>query len=291
MDPLLHGVGGGAGYPSNGPEAWFFSLPPVTRAVTCVTFACTLLSAIQLMPAALLILNWQLVFNKLQVWRLLTNVLFIGRFSFGWVLHMYMWTQVSSDLENNAVFVQASKGAYLYFIVLQTLCLDVISLVFFWPTGLQLLGGSLLFAVLYYWSRRESYTPVSIYFLTVQGHQLPFVLLLLHLLMGRDLWPDAIGLLSGHLYYFFREILPAQGGADLLSYTPKIFDRLAEKLSNTPHASRRPTTPSRGGTSGFTGGGGPGSPGGSSWGGNVRPRPNAGSTQAFSGRGYRIGTD
>lgn len=78
-------------------------------------------------------------------------------------------------------------------------------------SGLQLLGGSLLFAVLYYWSRRESYTPVSIYFLTVQGHQLPFVLLLLHLLMGRDLWPDAIGLLSGHLYYFFREILPAQG--------------------------------------------------------------------------------
>ncbi|KFH14320.1 Der1ER1 [Toxoplasma gondii MAS] len=293
MDPLPHGVGSGGGYSSNGPEAWFFSLPPVTRAVTCITFACTLLSSIELMPARLLILDWELVFQKLQVWRLLTNVLYIGRFSLGWVLHMYMWTQVSSDLENNAVFVQASKGAYLYFIVLQTLCLDCISLLLFWPTGLHLLGGSLLFAVLYYWSRRESYTPVSIYFLTVQGHQLPFVLLLLHLLMGKDLWSDAIGLLSGHIYYFFREILPAQGGADLLSYTPKMFDRLAERLSNRPEVGRRPAANRTGTASTGAGGGGPGGPGGSTWGGSVRPRPAAGGsgTQAFSGRGYRIGSD
>ncbi|PFH32425.1 Der1ER1 [Besnoitia besnoiti] len=199
MDPLPHGVGSGGGYPSNGPEAWFYSLPPVTRAV-------------------------------------------------------------SSDLENNAVFVQASKGAYLYFIVLQSLCLDFISLLFFWPTGLHLLGGSLLFAVLYYWSRRESYTPVSIYFLTVQGHQLPFVLLLLHLLMGKDLWSDAIGLLSGHIYYFFREILPAQGGADLLSDTPKIFDRLVEKFSNRPDAGRRAAARRTGVAP--PAGGGPGAPGG-----------------------------
>lgn len=88
-------------------------------------------------------------------------------------------------------------------------------------SGVYFHGEALLFACLYYWSRREAYTPVSVSFLTVQGYQLPFLLMLLHLLMGQDLWLDAFGLVAGHAYYFCREIVPAHGKSQTLS--PNVF--------------------------------------------------------------------
>lgn len=233
-------VAGMRGPLSNGPEAWYRGLPPITRAVMTATFVLTLLATLDFLPVHVFVLDWSLVVGKLQVWRLLTTVLFIGKFSLGWMLHMYMWVQISGDLENNAVFARASAGAYLMFVFLMTISTSLLSLLVFWPrgasrpssaaplaaypdlsrarcfsgvlsSGLPFHSEAVLFAALYYWSRREAYTPVSIYFLTVQGYQLPFVLLLLHLLIGRDLWLDAIGMAAGHAYYFFREILPAQG--------------------------------------------------------------------------------
>ncbi|KAL8269724.1 hypothetical protein Esti_006347 [Eimeria stiedai] len=274
-----------------GPEAWYRVLPPITRAIATGTFLLTLLSSLGLMPVELLMLDWRLAVFKLQVWRFMTTTLYIGKFSLGWVFHMYMWTQVSSDLENNGVFRQASKGAYLLFILVVTILTSILSLVVFWPTGVYFHGEAVLFSCLYYWSRREAYTPVSVSFLTVQGYQLPFFLMLLHLLMGRDLWLDAFGLVAGHAYYFFREIFPAQGGPDLLTQAPKFLDLAAACVSNAP--------PPQGG------GGGPGAPrmrttappgagaaahsGGAPWG--LRARATGPGIQPFTGRGYTLGSE
>ncbi|KAL8442015.1 hypothetical protein Emag_006722 [Eimeria magna] len=118
-----------------GPEAWYRLLPPVTRAIATATFILTLLSSLGMLPVELLMLDWRLAVFRLQFWRFATTILYIGKFSLGWVFHMYMWTQVSSDLENNGVFRQASKGAYLFFILLVTFITSVLSLVVFWPSG------------------------------------------------------------------------------------------------------------------------------------------------------------
>ncbi|SBT33005.1 DER1-like protein, putative [Plasmodium ovale wallikeri] len=39
-----------------------------------------------------------------------------------------------------------------------------------------------------------------------------------------------MGLLSGHIYYFFRELLPREGGPNLLEKTPQVFDKIMMKL-------------------------------------------------------------
>ena len=135
MDPAVGNFAGiGTGMPA-GPEAWYRALPPITRAIATATFILTLLSNLGMLPVQLLMLDWGLAVFKFQIWRFLTTILYIGKFSLGWVFHMYMWTQVSSDLENNAVFKQASKGAYLLFILLVTFMTSVLSLAVFWPTG------------------------------------------------------------------------------------------------------------------------------------------------------------
>ncbi|XP_026192726.1 derlin-2.2 [Cyclospora cayetanensis] len=297
MDPTMGTLGGLSGAAAAGPEAWYLSQPPITRAIATATFVLTLLTNLGLLPVELLMLDWSLAIFKLQIWRLFTTLLYVGRFSLGWVFHMYMWLQVSGDLESNAVFRQASKGAYLLFVLIVTLITSLLSLLVFWPSGVYFHGEGLLFACLYYWSRREAYTPVSVSFLTVQGYQLPFLLLLLHLLMGRDLWLDAFGLAAGHAYYFLREILPAHGGPDLLTQAPKLLDMAAACVSNAPppHGGGGPSGGSggaprfrTGGASVSAGGGGAtthAGGGGTAWG--VRQRGST--TQPFSGRGYTLG--
>lgn len=215
---------------SSGPERWYSSLPLVTKYFITFVFIATLLISCHILSLDYFIHDWNFIYYKLQIWRILLNIFYIGKFSFSWIFFMSLFIQFSSSLEKNPVF--SSPGSYLYFILIQSVLLSVISLFFFWPSGYPFLSNSLLFAIIYYWSRRETWTQVSIYFFTVKGYQLPFALIFLHIIMGHSLWVDLMGLLSGHLYFFFREILPREGGPNLLQNTPKVFDTLALKLQN-----------------------------------------------------------
>ncbi|EWC76260.1 hypothetical protein C923_03103 [Plasmodium falciparum UGT5.1] len=212
----------------SGPEVWYNNLPNVTKYVITLIFLVTLLITCNLLNVVYILLDWNLIYYKYHIWRIFLNFLYVGKFSLSWVFFMSLFAQFSSSLEKNGIFT--SPGSYLYFITIQCTFLSLISILFYWPRGYPFLGNSLLFAIIYYWSRREAWSHVSIYFFTVKGYQLPFALIFLHLIMGQSLWVDIMGLLSGHVYYFFREILPREGGPNLLDKTPKIFDKIMLKL-------------------------------------------------------------
>ncbi|KAF8819785.1 Der1ER1 [Cardiosporidium cionae] len=269
-----------------GPEEWFRSLPPVTKWLGVATFVLTLSWTLQLVDPMLFLFDRSLVFQKLQIWRLFTAFLFIGKFSFGWLMHVYLWVQFSGQLEKNSIFTSAGPGSYLWFILLQMLMINLLGLIFYWPTGLPMLGGSLLFAIIYYWSRRESLSPIRVYFITVKGYQLPFVMLLFHLLMGESVWADVIGWLTSHLYYLIRNVLPSEGNiwppqrfGDPLSKTPQFLDDAMRHLGSGRAAQLR-QEPRTENTS-------------QSWfseASNVtRRRTTEGHTRPFSGVGNRLG--
>ncbi|SBT76156.1 DER1-like protein, putative [Plasmodium ovale] len=212
----------------SGPEVWYNNLPNVTKYMITLIFLVTLLITCNLLNVIYLLLDWNLIYNNYQVWRIFLNFLYVGKFSLSWVFFMSLLSQFSSSLEKNSVFT--TPGSYLYFITIQCTFLSLISILFYWPRGYPFLGNSLLFSIIYYWSRREAWSQVSIYFFTVKGYQLPFALIFLHLIMGQSLWVDIMGLLSGHIYYFFRELLPREGGPNLLEKTPQVFDKIMMKL-------------------------------------------------------------
>lgn len=215
---------------SAGPERWYSNLPLITKYFITIIFFVTVLISCNLLNVMYFMLDWNFIYYKMQIWRIFLNIFFVGKFSFSWIFFMSLFVQFSSSLEKNPIF--NSPGSYLYFITIQSILLSVISLLFFWPTGYPFLSNSLLFSMIYYWSRKESWTQVSIYFFTVKGYQLPFALIFLHLIMGQSLWVDLMGLLSGHVYFFFREILPGEGGPNFLQTTPKVFDKLVLKLND-----------------------------------------------------------
>lgn len=215
---------------SRSPETWYKSLPPLTRFILTVTFLVTLTATFGLFNPRYIILDWTLVYRKFQVWRLFTDYFFSGAFGINWLMHIYFLVSFSSKLEVNEMFT-ASPGAYLYFLVFQCLFIDVLSLVLFWPTGKPVMAKALSFATVYYWSRKEPYSPVGLWGFQIQAYQFPFALLFLDLVMGNSIWSGAMGLTSGHIYYFLKDVLPQENGMDFLKKSPKICDELMTRAA------------------------------------------------------------
>ncbi|AFZ81607.1 Derl-like family member protein [Theileria equi strain WA] len=210
-------------------EKWYLGLPRITRTYITILFIVTLSSVFKILDPSTLLLDWNLITKKYEIWRIVTNCFYIGPFSLGWFFFISAFTKFSTSLETDPSFSR-SPGQYLYFIFIQTVFLSTISILFFWPSGLPFLGNSLLFAIIYYWSKKDMWSHVSIYFVTVKGYQLPFAMLFLHIIMGSSIWIDLIGLISSHIYYLIRDVIPHKGFPNILSITPSIFDTCAKKV-------------------------------------------------------------
>lgn len=220
----------------NTPEQWYKSLPILTRIGLTAIFGITVLVQLEILDPRLLSLNFPLVINKIQVWRLLTSVFFFGNFSFPFLFQLYFFSSFSSKLERNEIFSQ--PGDYLFFLITQILLLDVISLVLAWPNGFPMLGPSLVFAILYYWSRREPYAALSFFSFSIKGYQFPFALIFFQLLIGGNIWLDLLGLASGHIYYFLKEVVPQEYGHTLIK-TPGFLSRFMAHYTGAAAAPTR----------------------------------------------------
>lgn len=257
----------------NTPEQWYKNLPILTRIGLTAIFGVTVLVQLEILDPMLIMLNWPLVVNKLQVWRLLSTVFFFGKFSFQFLFQLYFFTSFSSKLEQNEIFAQ--PGDYLFFLICQILLLDVISLILAYPNGMPMLGPSLVFSILYYWSRREPYAPLNFFSFTIKGYQFPFALLFFQLLIGGNIWMDLLGLAAGHVYYFLKEVVPAEYGYTLIK-TPSFLVRFMTPYTQAP-------VPAAGGAA--AGGGGQFGGGG---GGAPPPAPPP-APRNFGGTGQRLG--
>mmetsp|Transcript_64061 Transcript_64061/g.152778 ORF Transcript_64061/g.152778 Transcript_64061/m.152778 type:complete len:257 (+) Transcript_64061:107-877(+) len=251
----------------NTPEQWFKSLPILTRIGLSVFLSATVLVAVGIIGGpvqqpALLILNWPLALRKMQVWRLITTVCYLGPFGMHFLFECYFFTTFSGKLENNEIFRQ--PGEYLFFLLCQILMLDVVSLVLRYPDGVPLLGHSLVFAIIYYWSRREPYAELSFFMFKVKGYQLPFAIMLFNILMGGGIWMELLGLATGHLWYFLKEVVPAEYGRILIK-TPTFFNTFMAGQLGQSHAAAQAAAPRGGGAA-------------------PAPAPNR-----FGGAGHRLG--
>ena len=74
-------------------------------------------------------------------------------------------------------------------------------------------GPSLVFTLLYLWSRENPNANTSIMgMITMKAFYLPWGMLGMGLVMGQDPVPDLLGILAGHLYYFLAVLHPRTGG-------------------------------------------------------------------------------
>uniref|UniRef100_A0A7N0VFB3 Derlin n=1 Tax=Kalanchoe fedtschenkoi TaxID=63787 RepID=A0A7N0VFB3_KALFE len=168
--------------------------------------------------------------------------------------------------------VQLEKGPFerrtadfLWMMIFGALTLLVLSAIPFLRT--PFLGISLVFMLLYVWSREFPNAQINLYGLVaLKAFYFPWAMLALDVIFGSPILPDLLGIVAGHLYYFLTVLYPLSGGKNILK-TPSWVHRIVQRYRiGYPRPSNAPFAP-------------PGS-------GDSRAPPST--STAFRGRSYRL---
>ncbi len=155
-----------------------------------------------------LYLDWGLIVNKFEIWRLVTAFIFFGKPGLPFLFQLYIMYRNSAGYEQNpfplGLHVQGTSADYAFLLVFSGLILSIIASFM----GLFFLGPALVFTVLYVWSRRNPSQPMSMFGFQFTAINYPWVLLALSVLLGNPIIMDLLGIAVGHLFYFWVDIAP-----------------------------------------------------------------------------------
>merc|ERR1712166_700513 len=213
-----------------GLEAWFQAMPIVTRYTFASLVVVTLAGNFGLISPMTLALIPKQVFNNFEIWRLVTNMMFMGKLGFGFLMHLMFLHNHSPALEEH-IDRSEGPGAYLFFIICSVVTLNVLGVLFEAP----FLGMSLIMSIIYFWSRCFAAQEVTFMFgIKFEGFYLPWVLVVFTVVMGGSPVMDLLGIAAGHLFYFLTVAYPAQGGRKLL-WTPQFIKNLFNQAPRAPN--------------------------------------------------------
>jgi len=200
------------------PEEWYRTLPPVTKIWWTGAIVATILATLGVLNPLWIMMDYDLAFGKFHVWRLLTNFFFFGGFSMPFIFNVVLLVRYSGMLEEKFgrdVHGTAAMLTMMTFSVVATMFLG-------WLINPRELfyGHTLLFVVIYVWSRSDPFAEVNFYGFSFRQWHTPFLILLMGILFGGDPKQNLIGIFIGHLYYFLTDLVPRNYGKTLL-WTPE----------------------------------------------------------------------
>ncbi|XP_010249470.1 PREDICTED: derlin-1-like [Nelumbo nucifera] len=214
------------------PAEFYKSLPPVSKAYGTLCLLATTAFHLGLYHHEDIALVYPLVFSHFQVWRLVTNFFFLGKFSVNFGIRLLMIARYGVQLERGPF--ERRTADFLWMIIFGALSLLVLSVIpLLWT---PFLGISLVFMLLYVWSREFPNAQINIYGLvTLKAFYLPWAMFALDVIFGSPLMPDLLGILAGHIYYFFTVLHPLAGGKNILK-TPVWVNKLVARWNVGPNA-------------------------------------------------------
>lgn len=188
----------------------YWSMSPVTRGYMTLVVLTTCASALGLVNVTSLLLEWEFVFYRFEIWRLFTCFIFFGNFGLGFLFQLYFLVKYSGMLEadpfpSGGGTHQGTTADYFYMLVIGALVMFLVTVLF----PMRVMGESMVFMIIYVWSRRNPDTPMSFFGFRFTGIYMPWVLVAFHVLIARSPVTDLIGIAAGHVYYFLQEVLPA----------------------------------------------------------------------------------
>jgi len=204
--------------------SWFHSIPICTRVYICTVFATTLIVTYNMLSPSYLFIHYGRAFFKFEIWRLITCFCFAGKFSFNFLIYLMMIYQKLSKFENEAKENRKyADFAYMIFIVLVTIHLFT----FLIQQGL-FLCMELIFALIYIDCKRNPEQEVVLYFWKMKNAHLPWAMLLLSVVTGGSIISDLVGIATGHIFYFLKDLTPVMYGWDIFK-TPQFLVNWLDK--------------------------------------------------------------
>ncbi|XP_048819964.1 derlin-3-like isoform X3 [Lagopus muta] len=196
----------------------YLGMPAVTRAYTTACVLTTAAVQLEFITPFQLYFNPDLIFRKLQIWRLITNFLFFGPLGFSFFFNMIFLYRYCRMLEEGSFRGRTADFVFMFLFggFLMTLFGLFASLFF--------LGQAFTIMLVYVWSRRNPYIRMNFFgLLNFQAPFLPWVLMGFSLLLGNSIIIDLLGIAVGHIYYFLEDVFPNQPGGKKLLLTPSFL--------------------------------------------------------------------
>ncbi|KAF5771244.1 putative derlin [Helianthus annuus] len=207
------------------PAQYYNSLPPVAKTYATVCLVKSLGRHLQLYSPTILALSYEDVFKRFQIWRLITNFIFIGSFSFTFAFRLFIILKYGVQLERGPFDKRTADYVWMFFFGAFSL-LAISAIPFLWS---PFMGASLVFMIVYVWSRELPNTRINFHGLVeFKGVYLPWTMLAIELVLGNPLIPSLLGIGVGHLYYFLTVLYPLAGGNDICK-TPFWVHKLVKR--------------------------------------------------------------
>eukprot|EP01066_Platyproteum_vivax_P007120 Platyproteum_vivax@DN2712_c0_g1_i1.p1 len=204
-------------------------LPPVTKFYVTATVILTLLVSFDVLSPFSLYLNWNLIMKQFQVWRVITCFLYIGQLNLSLLWHIYILVLHCSNLEE-ASFGNDS-ASFLWMLIVSITMLLGLSV--FTGNNTAFFGECLFAVISYLWGRRNPRTEVWVFMFRLRAPYIVWILLLLRIAEGGSFYDYLMGLLVGHVYYFFTDIypyMPTSKGFKLFQ-TPSVLTQICSRGS------------------------------------------------------------
>ena len=134
----------------------------------------------------------------------MSSYFYLGELSLDWFLHIYFLSRYCDQLEQNSF--RNRTADFLWMMILLWIMITGAAFI----VKMTFLSQSLVFAVTYLWSRRNPDIPMGFFgVIQVKSSYLCWVLLGFHFMMRQAIpWAEVVGLLSGHVYYYFEDVYP-----------------------------------------------------------------------------------
>ncbi|TLS23327.1 uncharacterized protein PpBr36_06033 [Pyricularia pennisetigena] len=203
-------------------EEWFWDMPVCTRWWTTATVLTSALVQFKWVNAFQLFYSFRAVFANHQYWRLLTTFFYFGPFSLDLMFHIYFMQRYCRLLEESS-----GRSAHFSWLLLYAMT----SLLVISPlVSMPFLGHPLSSTLVYIWSRRNPDVRLSFLGLLVfTAPYLPWVLmgfsLVLHGTVPKD---EIMGVVIGHIWYFFADVYPPLHGGSRPLDPPMFWRRMFE---------------------------------------------------------------
>ena len=198
---------------------------PLTRIYITMVGAVTLVGLLlgDELSQGLLALDPIRTMYGLELWRPFTAACFLGPPSIGWLMSAYYLFEYGSSLER-----AFGTAQHLLFLLIQIGFLSVCSAFF----GQPFFAQSVITSMLHVLSRSMPNQKVKWLIFTVPYWTLPYGLMASDVLQAGNAGaalPHVLGILSGHVYYFHKNIWPKLGGEDWLVPPQFLVNKLEGK--------------------------------------------------------------
>jgi|UniRef100_A0A7S4LJ83 Derlin-2/3 len=204
--------------PVRSAESWFNQLGPITKYSMILSVGMTVCVHMNWLADMYYVLNWDKISQSFELWRLMTNLVYFGRFDLGFICNLAFYVIYQSKLEDQFVGRIAD-----YVMMLLFTCTIMTAVAYF--LQIPLLSNAVLIMLLWVWCRTNEDLHTIFLGMQMPPPYIPWVLFAIHVLMGGNFVHDLVGIFAGHLYVNLAVILPVTRSIRLLE-TPAFMYKL-----------------------------------------------------------------